>query len=197
MLKKIFISCLFLIFTVGILFTNISSAESGEEAKVEITKDNADSSITLKVGQTCKVETSEEIKGYEIDGETVKINEELNQITALKEGTASGYIYINDDKITLYVEVEEKKENEIYGMMTLKITKNEEIIQTQVSNKKEETNQTENNNKQEENSNSTAEIEKLPQTGKAKNEILIILYLIVGISCIGLINIVLSNRKNK
>lgn len=87
----------------------------------EITKENADYVITLKVGQKCKIETTEEFNGYEVYGGRVEIDEELAEITAIKEGNANGYFYIGDKKKTFYITVEENTENETLETIILQI----------------------------------------------------------------------------
>ena len=69
----------------------------------DITKDNADYVIALKVGQKCKIETNEKITGYELYGGYVEIDEETTKITAIKAGEANGYFYIGDEKKSFYI----------------------------------------------------------------------------------------------
>lgn len=144
-----------------------------------ITKENADYSLTLKVGQKCNIESSEKLTGYELHGSSVEVDTNSATITAIKEGKANGYLYIGDKKKSVYITVEENSENETLETITLKIEKSPNVEQ----------------NEEEDNTNKLPNIEKLPQTGRIKNEVLIILYIIVGFGSIALINILLSNKK--
>lgn len=90
----------------------------------DITKDNADYPITLKVGQKCRLETTEEIIGHEIYGygyDYKDVNENCVEITGISVGKANGYIYVGETKKSFYITVEENTENKILDTITLKI----------------------------------------------------------------------------
>lgn len=90
----------------------------------DITTDNADYNITLRVGQKCRIETTEKITGYEMDGsgcEYNKINDNCAEITGTSEGKANGYIYIGENKKSFYITVIENSENESLETINIKI----------------------------------------------------------------------------
>lgn len=145
----------------------------------DITKDNADYYIRLKVGQKCNVESNEKLAGYELYGGCVEIDTDAARITAIEEGNANGYLYIGDEKKSFYIAVEKNEENNTLETITLNIEKLSD-------NKK---------NEKEDDINKLPDIEKLPETGKNKNEVIIILYIIIGFGSIALINILLSYKK--
>lgn len=152
-----------------------------------ITKENAIHVITLKVGQKCKIQG---INGYQINGDCVEIDRETNEMTAIKVGEASGYFYIGNyateqEKESFYITVEENTENETLETIILKIKDTDD---SDKSNADTETNKE--NNVQ----NSTANIQKLPETGEEKNMLLVVLYTVVGICSISLITL-LKKRK--
>ena len=89
-----------------------------------ITKENADYSIDLKVGQKCRIETTDEIVGYELSGsgyEYNEINKNCVEITGESVGKANGYIYIGETKKSIFITVEENTEGTSLDTITLKI----------------------------------------------------------------------------
>lgn len=89
-----------------------------------ITKDNADYAVTLKVGQKCRFESTEKITSYEISGsgcDYEKINENCAEITGTSVGKANGYIYVGETKKSFYITVEENSDNQALDTITLKI----------------------------------------------------------------------------
>jgi len=89
-----------------------------------ITEENADYVIRLKVGQKCNIETSEKITGHELyNGTCIELAEDYTEITAIDEGKANGYLYIGNqrEKKSFYIIVEENTENEILDAITLRI----------------------------------------------------------------------------
>ncbi len=90
----------------------------------DITKDNADYSIELKVGQKCRFEATEKITGHEISGsgyDYKEVNENCVEITGTRVGKANGYIYVGETKKSFYITVEENTENKTLDTITLKI----------------------------------------------------------------------------
>lgn len=90
----------------------------------DITKDNADYPITLKVGQKCRFETNGQITGYEILGsgcEGNRINENCIEIVGKRVGKTNGYIEIGETKKTFYITVEENTEGKALDDITIKI----------------------------------------------------------------------------
>jgi len=81
-----------------------------------ITKENADFVIDLKVGQKCKFVTSSEISGYEMSGvDCVEFNGEYTVMTATKKGVRNGCLYLGSDENevskSVYITVEENSDN--------------------------------------------------------------------------------------
>ena len=90
----------------------------------DITIDNADYVVTLKVGQKCRFESIEEITGHELYGSSCEykdIDEKCAEITGKSVGKANGYIYIGETKKSFYITVEENSENKTLDAITLKI----------------------------------------------------------------------------
>lgn len=150
----------------------------------EITEESADYTLKLKVGQKCKIESSEGITGYGLyNSACVEFNKDNNEITAVKSGVTNGYLYIGDDiKKTIYIKVDENTDNSSSEIITLKIDN--------VSNKdtqKDYENKVENK----------LDTDTLPRTGEETNVFLIVLYIIVGICSIVLIALLLTRRRRK
>lgn len=90
----------------------------------DITKENADYAITLKVGQKCRIETTENITGHELSGsgyEYNEINENFAEITGKRVGKANGYIYVGETKKSIFITVEENTESTLLDTITVKI----------------------------------------------------------------------------
>ena len=80
----------------------------------EITEENADFLIRLKVGQKCNIISSEKIVGHEAAGSaSLKFSEENDSITAESVGKANGYFYVGSEnnKKSFYIIVEENTDN--------------------------------------------------------------------------------------
>lgn len=152
-----------------------------------ITSENADYKITLKVGQKCKIESSEEFHGYETYMSCVEIDTNLDEITAIKAGTTKGYIYVGDKKKTIYITVEENKGNETLETIILKL---DNTTDSNISNSSNITDNIQN-------SNNTTKLEILPRTGEESNIALIILYIIVSICSISLVTLLFISKKIK
>lgn len=168
----------------------------------DITKENADYVVELKVGQKCKIESNKKIRGYSLyNNDCVEFSEDYTEITALESGVATGYLYVGEDKeISLYITVVENTGNETLEPVILKIGKsNEEAIppaiepEPQPSNPPKEENEfvvtvpddTKNETKDDTIVNST----EIPKAG-AKN---IILFAIVLITFV----IIMAKKVNK
>lgn len=147
----------------------------------DITKENADYTITLKVGQKCKIETVEKITGYELYGNNcVDFSENYLEITAIEEGNTNGYLYLGEEKKTIYITVEENTGNATLETITLTIGKVPDVI---IPNEpiQEETKKDDQNNKD----NTVASVE-LPKAG-GNNVILFILgAFIISIIVVGI-----------
>jgi len=107
-MKRTLCVILSLFLTVGSLFSC-----GGDE---NITKENADFVIDLKVGQKCKFVTSSEISGYEMSGvDCVEFNGEYTVMTATKKGVRNGCLYLGSDENevskSVYITVEENSDN--------------------------------------------------------------------------------------
>ena len=160
-----------------------------------ITKENADLVVDLKVGQKCKIESSEEITGYQLSGyDCVEVSEDKTEITATSVGTKNGYLYVGEGEKLIYITVEENTGNSTLETITLKIdstpvdnpanTNPEEEKKEEVKEEsKEDVKQENNNTSQKDN---TIVSSKLSQAG-AKNSILfiimafVILIILIGI----------------
>lgn len=112
-LKKI-IMCIVLV--IVILITNKVLAV---EVNYEITKENSDYSVSLKVGEEYIIETDKEVTGYAFmsngtfSESIVEIDKESKKIIGLKEGIATGNIYMGSEKKTMYVTVISNDEEQI------------------------------------------------------------------------------------
>lgn len=90
----------------------------------DITKDNADYSVTLKVGQKCRFESIDKITGHEISGsgyDYKDVNENCVEITGTSVGKANGYIYVEETKKSFYITVESNNESQTLEPIILKI----------------------------------------------------------------------------
>ena len=100
----------------------------------EITEQNTDLLIKLKVGQKCELKSSTKITGYSKTGsDCISFNDEKNLITATTIGKANGYIYFDDNtKKSFYVIVEDNSNNDNFENIEIKLdintnnTKNEQ-----------------------------------------------------------------------
>ena len=150
----------------------------------DITKENADYVISLKVGQKCRIETTEKITGKELSGvshEYNQINEKCVEITGKTSGKINGYIYVGGVKKSIFITVEENTENIPLDTVELKIGSVSKV-------------KTPDNNVEEENKIS---LDTLPKTGEEGNGVLIVLYIIVGTCSIGLLTLLLIKLKKK
>jgi len=82
----------------------------------DITKENADLAINLKVGQNCKFVGTEQISGYEFSGfDCVEFNDDYTEITATSKGVKNGRLFVGEDEEgkTIYITVEENTDNAV------------------------------------------------------------------------------------
>lgn len=150
-----------------------------------ITKENADLVVTLKVGQKCKLESTEKITGYAFSGsDCVEINDDKTELTGTKVGKKNGYLYIGEEQKTIYITVEENTSNETLETITLKIDSSsgnsgintEEPKEEQKEESKEEVKQESYKTTPTDN---TVVSSKLPQTGSNNAILFIIIALVV------------------
>lgn len=152
-----------------------------------ITEENADYLIKLKVGQKCKIESNESVTGHEISGSScIEFDENHTTITATGIGKANGYIYIgnNNTKKSIYVIVEENVGNKTLEPISIKINTISETINTETPKETNVKTDTTNNNKQTTTKDdSTVKATTLPQTGS--NDIIIVgVIALLGILCL-------------
>ena len=181
-------------------FSKIKDYESKVEESVlskDITKDNADYAITLKVGQKWRIETTEKITGYQLSGSACDyedINEKCAEITGKKVGNANGYIYIGASKKSFYITVEENTENKTLDTIKSNIdtttTNNQNNQNSQnTSKEQQEQNKTTQQLRSASKDNTTAKT-ILPQTGMSN-----IIYIIVAYIIISLIVFIIKHKK--
>lgn len=144
----------------------------------DTTKENADLVVTLKVGQKCKLESTEKITGYSFLGsDCVEINDDKTELTGTKIGKINGYLYIGEEQKTIYIEVEENTNNEALETITLKIETASGNAGTNTEGSKEDIKQESNKTTPTDN---TVVSSKIPRAG-SKNSILFIIMAFVVI----------------
>ena len=147
-----------------------------------ITKENADYTLTLKVGQKCKIESDKKINGYQFYGyDCIELNDDYTEMTATSVGIKNGYFYIDNVKKSIYITVEENTDNSTLDTLTLKINS----IADNTSDQNTSKTQTENK----------LAIDTLPKTGGEINVFLIVLYIVVGICSIALVTLIIMKKK--
>ena len=154
----------------------------------DITKDNADYPITLKVGQKCRLETTEKITGHEISGsgyDYKEVNENCVEITGTSVGKANGYIYVGETKKSIFITVEENTGNTPLDTITLKIntTSGADNPNTNNDEQQEEKTNINSNNKNSTSTDNTTSKTTLPQTGSS-SIIYIVIFFSIGIMLI-------------
>ena len=161
-----------------------------------ITEENVDYLIKLKVGQKCKIQSTEEITGYETSGSScIEFSEDRTLITATAVGKTNGYIYVgnNETKKSIYVIVEENTGNQTLDTITININTISDTNNTDKPNVTPIKTETLNNNKQTTTTiqDTTTKKATLPQTGT--NEV----YIISAIGLVVIICIVLGIKNKK
>lgn len=157
-----------------------------------ITKENADTTLTLKVGQKCIIKSDDKLTGYTAYGDDcIEMNKDYTEMKATKAGVVTGYLHIGEVKKSIYITVEENPENLTYEPATITIkkkvitTEKEEVIN------KPNNNNTTNNAPTQDNSQANKEI---PRTGS--NFIMKRVCLsIVCIATMMLVFVLLYNKK--
>ena len=192
---------------------NFENKASDSIMDKNITEENADYLIKLKVGQKCKFESTESIIGYSTFGSGIEWSEDKSTITATNVGKVNGYIYIGDNqsKKTLYIIIEENLEKKELEPITINLNSLTDTISTTTDNtsdeeklkaleeqlkaQEEKTQQTlqQTNNT----TNNVANITVMPKTGITQNPILSFIYIILFTAIIGILILLLTKNNNK
>ena len=172
----------------------------------EITEQNADYFIKLKVGQKCNFISSEDIIGHEVAGSaSLEFSDENDSITAESAGKANGYIYVGSEnnKKSFYIIVEENTNNETLEPISITIgnnsgnttngsTDNVDVPKTTVEEKTQTTEEPAPTTTVVEQKDDTVAKTKLPKTGASK---IVIIMLVVSV--IGTIVLAIKNKEYK
>ena len=159
-------------------FSKINEYENTTFLDKEITKENADYVVDLNVGQKCRFESEEKIKGHEIQGadfKCEKINENCLEITGNRKGVSNGYIYLESERKSFYITTTDNEQDKNLTTKVIKIKAEENFSNNNSSNSNNLNNIVSNNNYQK-TSNTT--VKQLPRTG-IKNIIYILIAIIV------------------
>jgi LPXTG-motif cell wall-anchored protein len=146
----------------------------------DITEENADYVIKLKVGQKCNIESNEEITGYETSGSScIEFNEDKTVITAISVGKANGYLYVGNSntKKSFYVIVEENTSNQTLAPISITINTTSNTSSTNDP----DTSSIQTNTSKEDNTISKI---TLPQTGSNETLFIVIIAIIAIITII-------------
>lgn len=96
-----------------------------ENMDSDITKENANIVLDLKVGQKCSLVTSEGLNGYEMFGyDCFKFNEDKTELVATGAGVKNGYWYIGEESKSIYITVEENSDNSKLEEIVLNLDEN-------------------------------------------------------------------------
>lgn len=161
-------------------FSKISTNDFEESfMDKNITVENADYVIKLKVGQKYKFDV--EFSGHTLYGEQcIEINYDTNEAVAVTPGKANGYISLgNNTNKTMYVIVEKAEETQNNSQ--------ENNTTNNTSNNMNNDASTNNNNNKENAVTNTQNISKIPNAGYHDKNVVYVLYAIIGISTIGII----------
>ena len=151
----------------------------------DITEQNADYLIKLKVGQKCRIKSNEKVTGYYLSGSSnIELNEEYTEIIAKEVGKSNGYLYIGNQekKKSIYVIVEENTGNQELSPISILIDTSTSVTPTVPPN---------NNN----NNNNTFSDTTLPKTGKEQEPILYIAYLLIIFASFGIFSLIITGKK--
>lgn len=161
----------------------------------DITRENADYVIDLKVGQKCLIESSEKMKGHSLSGfgyEYNTIDENSAEIIGKSIGKANGYININGIEKSIFITIDENTENKQLETISLKIGKTSEVNKPENDNNSKEEDKKAENKENNEVLDSTTAKDNIPQTGTS---VIIYIAILVGIISIIICAIKLNNYK--
>lgn len=89
-------------------FSKINELMESIDFFKDITERKADYVLKLKVGQQCRIQSNEKSTGYaNSNKDCIKIDDNQNIITAIKEGTAKVYLYFNSNGMVTSSESDE------------------------------------------------------------------------------------------
>ena len=137
----------------------------------DITKENADYSVTLKIGQKCRFESTDKITGHEISGsgyDYKDVNENCVEITGTSVGKANGYIYVGESKKSFYITIEKNPDNKTLEPIVLKVNTsngNNKPSENKPSKEQEKNEQQKPQQQKQPSKDTTTTQSKLPQTG--------------------------------
>lgn len=158
-----------------------------------ITEENADYLIKLKVGQKCNIESNEKITGYEISGYScAEFSEDKTVITATSVGKANGYLYVGDSntKKSIYIIVEENTLNQELEPITIKIETTDIPEKEEEKADEPETNTSDVNKSTTMTADKTVSKTTLPKAGATR------IILIIGSFSICIIGVIVFGIKN-
>lgn len=166
-------------------FSKIEESSETIFGTLDKDKEKSDYKITLKVGQSLKIETNETITGYYINGDSVTFKEKnYNEIVATKKGETKVWLNIGNSKKSIYITVEENTNNEKLEPVVLKINQNSNTSNTNKSTTNEK------NNK-------LATLNGVPYLGTDTNFLLIVLYITITVATISVLLLLTIEKKNK
>lgn len=144
----------------------------------DITESTADLVLKLKVGQTYIIESDKPI-GYALSGtDCIETSDSNKKITATKAGVTRGYLSINGttERRSIYIIVEENTNNEKLDTKTLKLSAE---AKTEATPEKKST------------------ASKFSRTGVEENPVLIVAYISVVISILGIFMLIVFSKNKK
>ena len=166
-------------------FSKIKESSEDIFGPLDKDKEKSDYKITLKVGQSLKIETNETITGYHKNGNSVTFKENsYNEIVATKKGETKVWLNIGNNQKSIYITVEENTNNEKLEPVVLKIDQNSNVSNTNKSTTNEK------NNK-------LSTLKGVPYLGTETNFLLIELYIIIIVATISVLLLLTIEKKNK
>lgn len=166
-------------------FSKIKGSKEAIFGTLDKDKEKSDYKITLKVGQSLKIETNETITEYRKNGNSVTFKENsYNEIVATKKGETKVWLNIGNSEKSIYITVEENTNNEKLEPVVLKIDQNSNASNTNKSTTNEK------NNK-------LATLEGVPYLGTETDFLLIALYIIITVATISVLLLLIIEKKNK